>query len=261
MGGGGSTFEHYKGTQHLVFFVHGMGMNGHKHCLYLKHFIEHIDERNEITKVHLAQALVGSLSLLTFKNTTAGILKGANMIRAELELVIKACGDSLKYISLVGASMGGLYLRCVLPHIVDMTNAELCNFITLATPHFGVSGLDIKVSPFKLGLVQTGCDLVVDSKDFSCLNNVNVMNLCEDYYLDVLKKFKRRIAYAPIFNDGIVPFPSAAMQLSYPRNYTDNPIQIEYKGVKTSIEYGKEPYIIAHTDNYESMYYILYFKI
>ena len=67
--------------------------------------------------------------------------------------------------------------------------------------------------------------------------------------------------HAPIFNDGIVPFPSAAMQLSYPRNYTDNPIQIEYKGVKTSIEYGKEPYIIAHTDNYESMYYILYFKI
>lgn len=112
--------------------------------------------------------------------------------------------------------MGGIYLRYALPFLVKkFKNIEFLNYISLASPHLGVSGNQTKYPPWLLNMTSTGNDLVCEKSNYS----VSIVDLSCGEYLDALRQFKKRVAYAPIFNDGMVSFTSASISLSYVNGY------------------------------------------
>ena len=81
-------------------------------------------------------------------------------------------------------------------------------FVTLATPHLGVRGLYSSKLLWlgrNLGL-QTAAEL-----DFNDTSNPVLLQMTESPFLDGLRSFQHRIAYAPIPDDGTVAFSTAGI--------------------------------------------------
>ena len=106
--------------------------------------------------------------------------------------------QSLRYISVIGASMGGIYLRYLLPRLAEIcTKREwtLHNYISLASPHLGASGVHTKFSKRALSLTKTGYDLLCESTSPCGIESL----CCDTYYLDALRVFQKRVSYAPVY--------------------------------------------------------------
>ena len=137
--------------------------------------------------------------------------------------------------------MGGIYLRYILPQLARWTSATLWSFITLATPHLGVSGCVTRYPSWALSLTQSGNDLLCGGQGI-----VGIEKLTEEEYLAPLRQFCHRTAYAPIYNDGMVSFPSASLYLHYPNSYPSglspisSSLEISLRGQPETIQYGQE---------------------
>lgn len=226
--------------EHLVIFVHGIGLNGHRHGGYLQERVaqEHFPLR---TRVYLTTSNVGFHSYQTLRNTLGGIQQGGDRLRSELTLLFqeKEITEQLKFVSVVGASMGGIYLRYILPQLREMTTATLWSFISLATPHLGISGCVHRYPKWALSFTHSGHDLLCDGAP------EGISKLCGDEYISTLQEFTKRTAYAPIYNDGMVSFPTASLHLSYPNQYpssispiTDS-LEVLAAGQPCSIRHGE----------------------
>ena len=71
-------------VEHLVIYVHGVGLNGHRHGVYLESRVAASDWKLK-TKVYVTSANVGCVSYLTLLNTLGGIKSGGERILNELE--------------------------------------------------------------------------------------------------------------------------------------------------------------------------------
>ena len=94
MGSASSTIspkklEELAGVEHLVIFVHGLGMNGHRHGLYLQQRVNE-EEFTLRTKLYLASANVGHYhSVQTLHNTLGGIKAGGDRLAQELDQLFR----------------------------------------------------------------------------------------------------------------------------------------------------------------------------
>ncbi|CAM9434606.1 unnamed protein product, partial [Discosporangium mesarthrocarpum] len=158
---------------HLVVLVHGLGGKP-EDLTYLKQCLER--KGGDSVLVHLARC--------NEKSTFDGVVNGGTRLASEVEGVIRAF-SSLKCISIVGNSLGGLYSRYALKLLYrrgqevskNGTNGPTIGglrplvFMSIASPHLGVRRFTYIPVPgplqplasFVIG--QTGSDLFLDRKN------------------------------------------------------------------------------------------------
>lgn len=149
--------------------------------------------------------------------------------------------------------MGGIYLRYALPFLVKkLQNIELLNYISLASPHLGISGNLTKYPNWLLNMTWTGSNLMCENLNYG----TSIVDLSSGEFLEALSKFKNRIVYAPIFNDGMVSFPSAAISLTYPNQYKseiatmNTPMKVNLHGEERILNCSKGDIIILEEDKH-----------
>ena len=117
-------------------------------------------------------------------------------------------------ISIIGNSLGGLYARAAIAeidwHLPNGKTLQPNVFCTTATPHLGKRGQTyIKLPRF----AETGIGLALQptGQDLFGLNTVIENLATKSKYIDPLKKFQKRIAYANAFGTDLqVPTATAA---------------------------------------------------
>ena len=131
--------------------------------------------------------------------------------------LIASQGGSMHF-SCVGHSFGGILLRelvhtlCNDPVVLDALDVkkdlEFESFVTVATPHCGIAMLSwgLAYGAYAIGMVysQTYLDLAMGS-------DMLWSTMLTAPYLDALKRFKRRVSFANLHKDPLVPFVTAAM--------------------------------------------------
>lgn len=191
----------------LAVFVHGLGMNGGAHGRALSEGAERAG-----WSLYFACSNLGSTGVGTFATTLAGVAAGGIRLAEELRSVLATKHADAEEVALVGASLGGLYCRHAAGLLwggadgMPAIRAQPHALVTLATPHLGVRGLfsngQMKLSLGRV-LSQTVSDLMWDS---NCL-----VDLAAGPFLAALGGFGSRVAYAPLIDDGIVAYASAAL--------------------------------------------------
>ncbi|KAI8916339.1 putative serine esterase-domain-containing protein [Gorgonomyces haynaldii] len=152
--------------------------------------------------------------------TRDGINAGAQRILDTIEKTIQE-NPQLEYISLVGHSLGGLYIRRLVylakEQSAQMDKLQPMYFITIATPHAGSLQLNrvFPLVPLVIPLVigKTGSELLLLDKEQILLEMVN------DAHLAALQRFKKRILYANVANDSSVHFSTSALLYRNPFKY------------------------------------------
>lgn len=196
--------------KHLFVLVHGLwGNHGHMKALmelYGKQFgnedmVFFSPSENALFKTFDGIELIGYRTLV------------------EIYLFIKNFKSGpITKISVLGYSMGGLVARFVLGKMFGefhdlFEGIEPQIFITMATPHLGVQFYNPRKSFFR-GLLQFGMRLIGTSiigksgRELFVVNQSNdiLVRLSSGEYLEALKKFKWRVAFANVSNDRSVAF-------------------------------------------------------
>lgn len=204
-GEGFPELAHPVRSERLAIFMHGLGKNGAHHGRALSD-----GARQAGWHLHFATSVLGSSELGTFRNTLAGVRAGGERLANEVRDIVASVGA--REIVLIGASMGGLYCRYAAGLLWGDSNTDFATrvraraLVTLASPHLGVRGLfsdgSLKMW-FGRRLTQSCSDLMWDSDVLS--------ELASGSCLRALQAFDYRIAYAPVEDDGIVAYSSAAL--------------------------------------------------
>jgi hypothetical protein len=123
--------------------------------------------------------------------------------------------NEVKYLSFVGNSMGGLFIRNAIKLIQESSEMKQFNFkfhkfLTIASPHLGVLKYDLfegylpKSQIFRrlagYGLLQSGKDLMSSGN-----NSLLYQMATQSAWLNPLKEFKQRRLYVNLFGDSVVP--------------------------------------------------------
>ncbi|KAF8820663.1 serine esterase (DUF676) protein [Cardiosporidium cionae] len=173
----------------------------------------------------------GRIYNLVTSSTTGKTKEGIETNAQRIIEEIKQCClkmNKLKYISLVGFSLGGLFLRYAIKELYDpathrIANLEPIDFVTIATPHLGVWSYNylhlpkffIPVVAYFMG--KSGYELfLIDQDKISreqedCLKTPLLFTLTNPLYLQSLSAFKRRHLYATLRKDFSVPVETAAI--------------------------------------------------
>lgn len=198
------------GSKHLFVLIHGLwGNHGHMRSLmevYTKQFgssetVFFSPSENALFKTFDGIEIIGYRTLL------------------EIYQFIKCFKDGpITKISVLGYSMGGLVARFVLGKMFGeyhdlFEGIEPQIFITMATPHLGVQFYNPRRYFFK-GLLQfcmklIGSNIIGKSgRELFVVNKHNeiLVKLGEGEYLEALRKFKWRVAFANVNNDRSVAF-------------------------------------------------------
>jgi hypothetical protein len=194
---------------HLVIISHGLHGTPGRIAPIVQSIKKHVDERT--TLVHAAEANAGVLSSLV--STTRGVKYGGELLADEIRGLVRAHA-SIRYISLCGLSLGGLYIRAAAPVIEELGLIPV-NFITLASPHLGVrnhlaSAVELAM---KWGVIgQTGYDLLLSDTT----GQAGMPILCwmaheSSPYYAALGRFRNRVLLANLVGDDKVPHWSAAL--------------------------------------------------
>jgi hypothetical protein len=185
---------------HLVVLVHGL-KGSEQDLAYLAQTLERQTHRDANVVLHRSSC--------NSQMTHDGVQKGGERLKAEVEQEIKKIEGQVR-LSFVANSMGGLYARYAIAHIDMADNITPLVFCTTSTPHLGCCNHTYVPLPrwaeTTIGkmMAETGNDL------FGITSIVQEMGTSE-FYLDPLRKFKRRVAIANAFaTDSLVPVATAA---------------------------------------------------
>lgn len=178
-------------------------------------------------------------------NTSLGVEMGGTMLAKEVVETVFEYDIGLAEIgykmSFVGHSLGGLYARYALVHIMralSCLHMEYIDFVTICTPHLGsrrAKGPSTMKNLFRLGVHkmlasslygQTGIDLLLDvqeelkeeATEMSAIEShpsmLEIMSDPNSEFMHSLQRFRYGTLVAITDGDVIVPYSSAAM-----RNY------------------------------------------
>jgi hypothetical protein len=150
-------------------------------------------------------------SKCNWRKTTDGIAKGGHRLASEIREVVEA-HPSLKFISMVGNSLGGCYVRFAAHLLLDenglMAGLHPHSLITIASPHLGVRNytwiplphwFTQSLAPLIFG--QTGRDMFLCDDEEKPL----VARMAhEPEFLAAMKAFKQRRLYANLHGDFMV---------------------------------------------------------
>lgn len=148
-----------------------------------------------------------------------GIAAGGSRLAEEIQALI-ASHPSLSRLSLIGNSLGGLYVRFAAAELLDndgtLAGLEADTLITTCSPHLGVRRhlyLPLPSQLFAAGRAVAGLTaeelLLCDDPDKPLLLR---MSSPSSHYGKALKAFRRRRLYANIKGDFLVPFGTAAIE-------------------------------------------------
>ncbi|XP_059280506.1 lipid droplet phospholipase 1-like [Lycium ferocissimum] len=170
----------------------------------------------------------------TFTKTFTGIDGAGKRLANEIKIVVKKRDDTLKKISFLAHSLGGLIARYALALLYTSSSnkgliagLEPINFITLATPHLGVRGK--KQLPFLLGVPileklaapiapifvgKTGSQLfLTDGKPNKPPLLLRMASDCDDgKFISALGSFKSRVLYANVSYDHMVGWRTSSIR-------------------------------------------------
>ncbi|CAM9730965.1 unnamed protein product, partial [Ascophyllum nodosum] len=170
---------------HLIVLVHGLAGTP-EDLTYLKQGLEHRSGDGEVL-VHLARCNKGK--------TKDGVAEGGSRLADEIRQVVKS-NPSLTRISLVGNSLGGLYVRYAAKLLYHegkpapagetprgtVAGLEPSVFMTIAAPHLGVRSFTFVPVPSSLhplsGVIvgKTGSDLFMRSSNSKSSNSKSSSN-------------------------------------------------------------------------------------
>ncbi|GMI28428.1 hypothetical protein TeGR_g12031, partial [Tetraparma gracilis] len=164
----------------------------------------------------VSSANAGSTGAQTFSLTLSGISSGGERLASE---AVELAGrfPNLTHLSFVGCSMGGLFAREAARLLFSPSSTPLLppgvqphSFITLATPHLGVYGTSAgpKARFFSLFApppYKGPSELLLSSPALPSLASGGG---------GALRRFRRRVAYAPLRDDGTVAYRTAALSLA-----------------------------------------------
>ena len=148
----------------------------------------------------------------SYFSTSDGVEQGAARLVQEVQDILKQY-PSLEFISLIGSSLGGMYMRCLAGLLLDENEKTLLglkpkHFISMASPHVGVqhdASALIQTLVYYSAAGQTGIELM-GFDDGKLL-----LKLSEGRFFAALKAFEFRHAYGNISLDHRVDFCTATM--------------------------------------------------
>jgi hypothetical protein len=201
---------------HLIVFIHGLDGTGNDfdnlEHLFLRHF--NPDHPIETLKI---------MANSRFAQTYDGIESGSIRIWKEIMLKIDFLNPNVKWISFVGHSLGGLYARYVVKLLDDCEifhRIQPMYFVTLATPHLSVRRPQTR--PFNM-IFQRLAQVVSKTTKELCLEDDIQSPLLyrmgtDDYFVNTLKKFQKRVLYSNISNDFQVFYSTSSISTFNPYN-------------------------------------------
>lgn len=203
---------------HLVILTHGIHSNVSSDMLYLKEQItqSYIDNPDNDKEQIVVKGYTGNVG-----ETERGIkYLGVKLAKY---IVHALYNGNIEKISFIGHSLGGLvqtfaiaYISIIYPWFFE--KVEPMNFITLASPLLGLHSSSPTYVKYVLGnglVGKVGLDLNLQ-KDIANEKIPLLYLLSGEPTRTVLKRFKRRTAYANSVNDGIVPlYTSSLLYLDY----------------------------------------------
>ncbi|OBA26665.1 DUF676-domain-containing protein [Hanseniaspora valbyensis NRRL Y-1626] len=205
---------HNKSPESLFILMHGL-LGSHKHMHAVRDLILSKDESNSLVLIPCKNG---------FFKTFDGIEIVGDRVIKEIKIFLKTRSESeiksLKWISFISYSMGGLISRYVIGEILPYLekrypNIKLNTFMTFATPHLGVNFFKDGKFPYNvlttLGsnlLGRSGRQLFLEDKDEKNSEKL-MLKISKGKYLDALKKFKYRICLANAHNDRTVAYYTA----------------------------------------------------
>ena len=177
--------------------------------------------------------------------TQDGIHRGGQRTTNEIESVLDK-HKSINRISLIGQSLGGLYIRYAIKQLYDPKTGKLrgtdpINFVTLSSPHLGADDRAKHQNP-KLYLMarylvefgflpSTLTQLLrldhLESDDPESDDQIRFLHqmASEEEYLEPLRAFKNRLIYGNVINDHRVSCSSGLMLPSF--DYHDEKAMIQ----------------------------------
>lgn len=211
--------------KHLVFLVHGLFGNG-------SHMSSNAEElrtkfaTDDSVIVHIAKS---NETLKTFD----GIVVGAERLFVELMDRIKQLLEekvTVKYISIVGYSLGGLFTRYLIGMLESVgffNKVTPVVYATFATPHVGTY---FHSQRFKARILNAfGSRLLgLSGGDLFCCNDMlEEMSEPDSRYITGLKRFKKRILFANAVHDRTVPFWTSYLSTKNPFRHLEH-VNLQY---------------------------------
>eukprot|EP00484_Ammonia_sp_Unknown_P031211 CAMPEP_0197035120 /NCGR_PEP_ID=MMETSP1384-20130603/12994_1 /TAXON_ID=29189 /ORGANISM="Ammonia sp." /LENGTH=275 /DNA_ID=CAMNT_0042465135 /DNA_START=339 /DNA_END=1166 /DNA_ORIENTATION=+ len=160
--------------------------------------------------------------LFGFYSTCNGIKKGGTRTCNEIKSILKRY-PSINKLSLIGSSLGGLYIREVTKQLYDAKNhclyheLEAANFITLASPHLGVVHKINGCLVWVAKLLYFLCLLPKTVQELLQLDEAQILQqmASDNAYLRSLQLFENKVIYANTINDSRVSLSSGLILPSY----------------------------------------------
>ena len=206
-------------VNHLFVFHHGMwGVSAH-----LDYIAETVVKTHKSPDVNIFPLMVKKNEIF---RSYSGIRACAQRLKEEIEEEMDRLEDVMTHISFIGYSAGGLICRYCLGLLEDNGFFEKVvpvNFFLFASPNAGIhrfltsphslTNLNYQVFNWftsKLGWLIGGKTCVeMALQDDPEAPLVHLMSLTP--FLNILRRFKKRVVFANIFYDRAVPFESAAL--------------------------------------------------
>lgn len=184
--------------------------------------------KQESIMIYLSNSNHGINFLHTLIKHNDGIDKGGKRLYTEIKHII-CKNKSIHKISVLGCSLGGLYIRYCLKLLFN-NSTEICidnriikgmNYFSLASPHTGINDI-FKYKPFccfkSISLYETACFIQKYSllpktlKQLMMINDELLINMANnDEYLKPLQLFQNRIAFGNGKYDKLVSCSSALL--------------------------------------------------
>merc|ERR1711920_1177818 len=161
-------------------------------------------------KTSFPDAMLILLSDVNGGKTMDGVASGG----ARLAEVIRSKVPAGGCLSVVGYSLGGIYARFALRMLeqekwFDKNNVKRINFVTLASPHLGISETPTQI---RVAIRLFGSCFCRSASDLALHTGV-MQELVDDIALRSLREFDRRILYGNIIDDWKVR-PCTALMLA-----------------------------------------------
>lgn len=210
-----------------------------KHLIFLSHGLQgHFSDLDALGRAVVAKFPAGETEAVllesnsTFLKTMDGIYVGSRRIADAMEE--KMLQHPQAKISVVGHSLGGLYIRCAIGILEErsrLAERVLISYVSLATPHLGSRRPKAKVFNAIVNTVtlwsfgQTGRDLMLQQAPARRPGEEDPTLLVEmtrpaSSYMQGIARFAFRTAVANVKNDIQVPYCSAAIALASPYDLT-----------------------------------------
>ena len=194
-----------------VMFIHGLSKDGENHGSALKKALTQSTVAQEWNFFSSKACTSFILPYLTLNNT----MRGLDVVSgAVLEEIVDFFGDKPipTHISIIGASYGGVVARQLAFKLNQMwVDVHFESLVLVASPTLGKLGV---ATPTKWSKEYFFNMLSLNAtKEMHLVDTTNWLSVLgtEPTYLDTYSKFRKRLIYAPVWNDNIVAYESASL--------------------------------------------------